>query len=277
MLADRLRAVSKTAPPGQMLYDTPGSYTFVVPLGVTSLVVLAVGGGAGGFSGPTSFGGDGGSLSYDNALSVTAGESLTVIVGNGGTIALGEDSRILRSSTVLLRAKGGGSTSSNIGATSYVGGTGGTYGGGGAAGYSGNGGNGGSTSSGVGSNGTGGGGGGGGSGVFFANTPDLGEETNTAGGGGGGVGLLGEGSSGTGGAGGVPAQGGAGGSGGGAGSNSTDTGGFGGGQGGGGARGGYYIDRDDNLTVFDPGDGASGGVRILWGAGRSYPNNAADV
>jgi hypothetical protein len=260
--------------PGQVAYTTPGTYTFVVPDGVSSLIVLAVGAGEGGLSNGV-VAGDGGSLSYDNALSVTPGEALTVVVGAGGAGVQtgsqnpGGDSTISRGGTAILRAKGGGSGSSNVGGVSYTGGAG-SHGGGGAAGYSGNGGGGGALNT-DGSAGSGGGGGGGGGG----NTSGG----NTfGGGGGGGVGILGEGSSGAGGGrSGTIGLGGKGGSGGDDGAdqvvvpvgNPLSVRIAGGAYGGGGAAAG--------TTFGASGNGAGGAVRVLWGGGRSFPSNAGNL
>jgi hypothetical protein len=68
------------------LYDTPGTYTFTVPAGVTQLTMLAVGGGGGGSQNTTSpSGGGGGTLVFYNNVAVTPGETFTVVVGAGGT------------------------------------------------------------------------------------------------------------------------------------------------------------------------------------------------
>jgi hypothetical protein len=72
---------------GQQAYTTAGTYTFTVPAGVTSVSTVCVGGGGGGAIGDGSNYGSGGSgagLAYGNNISVTPGESLTVIVGAGG-------------------------------------------------------------------------------------------------------------------------------------------------------------------------------------------------
>jgi len=253
---------NSVAAPGQQVFTSSG--TFTVPAGVTSICAVAVGrgqnGAAGDGMGTPGRGGDGGTLSYTNALSVTPGESLTVTIATSTSGSTGETT-LKRSSTVLLAARAGGQTSgqANVG-TSFAGGAApapsGGYGsgGGGAGGYSGAGGAGGSIG-GDGSAGSGGSGGGGGSAAAAAS------------GGGGGVGILGAGSNGTAGSG-YGGGGGGGGSGGGAGA-SGGTGATGGGYGGGGGGG------DINNAG---GSGGGGALRILWGAGRSYPStNTADV
>jgi hypothetical protein len=82
-------------------YTTPGTYTWTVPQGVTSISAVAVGGGGGGSqqsSGGT--GGVGGSLSFVNNISVIPGDEYTVVVGSGGTT--------------------GGSSGGNTGGTTYL-------------------------------------------------------------------------------------------------------------------------------------------------------------
>lgn len=190
---------------GIVLYSQPGAtvstqttYSIRVPDGVTKIAALAIGAGGGG-GGETAAasaaagGGGGGALSYDNSVSVTPGETLSVLVPNqstngttsGSTGGTGLSAQILRSATVLLSAVGGtgavgvsgstptaggagGAAASGVGSTKYSGGTGGAGnaatdqggGGGGAAGYAGNGGTGG-TAAGSGASGSGGAGGGG--------------------------------------------------------------------------------------------------------------------
>lgn len=66
-------------------YTTPGTYSFVVPKGVNEVRALLAGGGAGGarFAGAGGCGGDGGACK-EVVLTVTPGETLTVVVGTGG-------------------------------------------------------------------------------------------------------------------------------------------------------------------------------------------------
>ena len=257
-----MAALGGAAAPGQQVFTSSG--TFTVPAGVTSICAVAVGrgqnGAAGDGMGTAGRGGEGGTLSYTNALSVTPGESLTVTIATSTSSSTGETT-LKRSSTVLLAARAGGQTSgqANVG-TSFAGGTApapaGGYGsgGGGAGGYSAAGGAGGSTGGG-GSAGSGGSGGGGGSGNITEYS-----------GGGGGVGLLGAGSNGA--AGSASGGGGGGGSGGGAGT-SGGAGGAGGNYGGGGGGGDI---------INEGGSGGGGALRIIWGAGRSYPStNTGDV
>jgi hypothetical protein len=273
------------APIGQQEYTTAGTYTFVVPTGVTSVCAVTVGGGGAGIiytsTAPRQIGtgGGGGGLAYKNNIAVTPGESLTVIVGIGGTPTntnpsqSGGLSSLRRGGTSLCEATGGegGRGTSSIGQTvsggvrvvSDGGGSGGNAsaafnaasGGGGAGGYSGNGGNAGSrfetqvppTA------GAGGGGGGG-------NRTNV----NRGGSGGGGVGILGQGANGNAAA--SETAGGGGGSSGGGGVGTLNiNGGRGGSYGGGG--GGV-----DNQTGATGGAGGVGAVRIIWGSGRAFPS-----
>lgn len=137
--------------PSPQVYSTPGTYAFVVPLGVTSVSLSVIGGAGGGASGWTDvsgggkgepvvytpqYGGDGGSAaSVVKALSTTPGETLTVVVGAGGAGgtapgggvyntanpgATGTDSTVTQSAVVVARADAG------FGGTQYYDGAGGT-------------------------------------------------------------------------------------------------------------------------------------------------------
>jgi hypothetical protein len=263
-------------PAGQQAYTTPGTYSWTAPAEVTSVSAVAVGGGGGGNSQNSSggHGGGGGGLGWRNNISVTPGQSYTVVVGAGGGRATnsaagnGGQSYFFNTSTVVGNGgQGGGDNRGSTGGT-FVGAGGGNggavpthtstadaTGGGGAGGYSGNGGNAGAINT-SGSSGSGGGGGGGGAGG-----------SSDAAGAGGGVGILGQGANGGGGsytAG--NANPGGGGSGGGAGSanpgstSNPSTGGLYGGGGGG-----------AELTN-ENGPGRNGAVRIIWGPNRSFPS-----
>ena len=75
---------------GQQEFTTPGTYTFVVPANVQSISMVAVGGGGGGAQNvDDGGGGGGGALAYSNDVSVTPGETLTVVVGQGGAYGNG--------------------------------------------------------------------------------------------------------------------------------------------------------------------------------------------
>ena len=178
--------LSNSQPAGEAFYTTAGSYSWTCPTGITEVYVLCVGGGAQGLNvGNPRVGGGGGGLGYKNGISVTPGNSYTVVVGG-----VGGDSYFINTSTVKGGggdSPGGGSYTGDGGGNGGNGGSGTYAGGGGAGGYSGNGGNGanGNTSgANLGGNGSGGAGGGG-SGWWS--------------GGGGGVGAYGEGTYGTGG------------------------------------------------------------------------------
>lgn len=82
------------AVPLQTTYSTHGTFTWVAPPGVTSLVVACIGGGGGAGSANAatgSFGGGGGAgeASLENAVAVTPGMAYTVTVGAGGTGGIG--------------------------------------------------------------------------------------------------------------------------------------------------------------------------------------------
>jgi hypothetical protein len=164
---------------GFTLYEI-GTYSFVVPTGVTSISAVAIGAGGGGQDGDAAniarAGGGGGALAWSPSIDVTPGETLTLVVGQRGTPSSiagnGGVTSISRGGTTLLLADGGkgggtvgslgGSAASSIGQFRFSGGDGGTSsflpvgnsGGGGTAGYAGNGG--GNNNSGNGSGGAGG-------------------------------------------------------------------------------------------------------------------------
>jgi hypothetical protein len=271
-------SVTPSAVVGQDAYTTPGTYTWVKPAGVTTVSVVAVGGGGNGATGyiygdyPVCWcsnnggGGAGSPLTYLNNYSVP-NASYTVVVGSAANISSfspAGGSAIFTSGYGRNGGNGRCGVAPSIAATgtftaSYAGGGGGAAtgfpctfppygtGGGGAGGYSGIGGAGGYAV--AGGAGAGGGGGGGAS------------TTSCAGGGGGGVGILGQGANGAGGT--YPNGGGGGGSGGAAGASGV-VGGTGGayGSGGGGTRLGGSA-----------GVGGSGALRIIYpGNTRSFPS-----
>ena len=242
----------------EQYYTTPGTYTFTVPSGVTSICVSAVGAGGGGC------GHKGGGNGQIDAVPGTAGGNSSfdgTIIGTGGQGG---------PKTGGIAAIGGSYSGGDGG---FNGGTGGNLyggGGGGAATYSANGGNGdiGSVIQAV--NGANGGSSGGSGGIA-----EYGE-----GGGGGGIYLNG-----------TPNTGGdasrwyAGNYGGGGGGSSVNAGGGGGGGGGGLVwKSNIAVTPGNNYTVVVGSGGPSGAayamngtggaVRIIWGIGRSFPNNA---
>ncbi|HWN05563.1 MAG TPA: hypothetical protein VNO53_00245 [Steroidobacteraceae bacterium] len=95
-------------------FTTPGSYIYTVPAGVTSIQVAAVGGGGGGggLSG-VGLGQPGGAGAVVvSTLSVTAGQSLNLVVGGGG--GDGADGPADGGGGYTCGAGGGGGGSSNI-------------------------------------------------------------------------------------------------------------------------------------------------------------------
>ena len=116
---------AEAAVAGQQEWTTPGTYSWTVPTGITicSMVVIG-GGGAGSWASREGRGGIGGGLGYRNNVSVTPGETLTIICGGGGgsynnNIGTsqstngngagqpGGNSEVKRSSTTLCKAFGG--------------------------------------------------------------------------------------------------------------------------------------------------------------------------
>lgn len=285
----------KIAKPGQIFFSPVGyggntSSTWVVPQGVYKISGVLITGGYGGNASPDAStggaGGRGGHLLWFNDLSVSPGETLSILVstfGAGGTITNRTggnpgDTYVRRPnlSGITLFANAVASLSGTYreyakieSAAAQT--TASIYGagGGGAAGYLGTGGSGiyvanggkGGTSSLAAQAGTFGGGGGGKGGAG---------STYPKGAGGGGTGFRGESTSGAGGTGDSDStRGGGGGSGGspGTGTLVTGDGGWPGGGGGGGS-----------TTYQTGGAGNYGVVRIMWGSGRSYPStNTADV
>lgn len=266
---------------GEVLYTTAGSYTFTAQY-TGAHWVCCQGPGGGGASSASDAGGGGGGANAWARFDMVQGQTATVVVGVPGAAQTGTaagndatDSSFTISGSIYLIAEGGeGGKLSNIqtgqasfSALGYVGSPGAGLGGRGGRGYPGGAGGGGGAGSPGGAggdggdpvvdnaeNGTGGGAGGGGQGTG----------AGQSGGGGGGVGFLSAGASGTGGAAGDGGTGGSGGTAGqGAGGSPVSDGGlYGGGGGGGDGRGGL---------------GGGGYVRIIWGAGRSWPSNAAAV
>ena len=300
-------ASTATVPPGgDMLRTAFGATTWTVPAGVTEIHAVVIGAGGGGSGGSEDSaqyyggGGAGGNLEYKNNISVTPGEVLTLTVGIGGnggsgntlTSTSGGDGGWSHIKTALnqtlLQAAGGDGGHAFGGATSRQGGDPGPFptvvGSGG--GQGGDGGNGGGATAGSGGAGGGAGGysggtnsGGNGANASFSTSYNNGSSgnggaggggatpgnniTTVRGGGGGGVGVYGLGTSGNGGS--ASHTGGYGGSGGEDAvlASGGDYGGGGGGPRGSGNSGG--------------GAGGHGVIRIIWGSGRSFPNNAGPV
>ena len=203
-----------SVPYGDVEFTTPGTYSWTVPNDVTQVSVLCIGGGgAGNGDGSLGGGGGGAGLGWKNHISVTPGQSYTVVVGDkgaGGSGSNGEDSYFINTSTVKGGGGGGTTTASGGSGGSYTGdgggngGSGGSTagggiyegGGGGAGGYSGNGGNGGGgdgtsnpQNAGVGGAGGDGSGGGGGGGAYGGDYVGGGTEPHGQGSSGSGCGL----------------------------------------------------------------------------------------
>jgi hypothetical protein len=282
----------------EQIFNTPGTYSWTAPAGVTSVSAVAVGAGGGGSVGDYmgqdfssqgfSKAGGGGGLGWKNNIPVVPGQTYTVVVGQGGGYAgNGTNSYFINLTTVVgFAGLANGTGGAYIGDGGGYGGLG-RGGGGGAGGYTGNGGNGETnwnypTSSNDATDGAGGGGGGG------TCSAGLDPAVNAqAGGGGGGVGLDGQGTNGSKGqaagqahqpyTGSVQAyRGGHGGSGGtdavGTSNLGTTKSGDAGQYGGGG--GGWGTPYSSNTLG---GKGGNGAVRIIWGAGAAFPNNASLV
>lgn len=270
------------SPIGQQLFETAGTFNFIVPDNCFFIhgVCVAAGGYGGGSRGTTTTSGLRGSggpgLSWRNDIPVTPGETLKVIVGAASTAATvkGGNTYLVRqngSTEEILLIAMAGEIGTNV-ATSGAGGLGGKNahpinGGGGNGGSGGSGGSpsinagGGGGSGGCGGYpGNGGPGGSGGSGSAVSGAP-RGAATSGSGGG----------------------AGGAGGSGGGGGNNSASTGGNGAGT----HLYGQY--GDGNATVPNgstpPFTSTAygiprqpGAMRLLWGDDRSFPtNNVIDL
>lgn len=293
----------RRAPRGDILFTTPGTYTWTCPSNVFFVNAVCIGGGGGGVVYTSQArGGGGGGLGWKNNIPVVPGQTYTVSVGAGGSrsainsnnATAGGDSFFINTSTV---AGGGGrpggynvllSTSrytgymiggyfvGDGGGNGGAGGYGGSFagGGGGAGGYTGDGGNAfiinTSTQAQSGLSGTGGGGGGGGA-----------CGSGGTAGAGGGVNLYGIGSSGLGGGG-------------------TTVDGYGGQGGSLGTDATFHLVAtpvgNSNPNIYStsflstPGlyggggaatdsgsnevaNGAGGAVRLVWGDGRAFPDS----
>ena len=269
---------------GDAEFLTPGTYTWIAPNGVTSVSAVAVGGGGAGYNSWANAAGAGAGIGWKNGITVVPGNSYTVQVGAGGVKNGGVGGNSFFISLATVSGYGGGNASSGANSSGpnangygggYVGDGGGAggnatnyAGGGGAGGYSGTGGN----QQNLPAANSGGAAGGG----YYSSTYGSG--------GGGGVGLYGRGETATGWWHGSSGQ---------VFSNSQSNG--GGGQGGsGGTRGasgenpqnsvGESGNSDGYGGVFGgggggpgtgwpgaSGNGGKGGLRIIWGAGRTFP------
>lgn len=291
---------------GQKVFTSVGTTTWTVPVGVTSITAICIGGGGGGGGfGPNDAagGGGGGGVSYGTNISVTPGETLYIRVGAGGSGGTSYNANVIPLKNETAGTSGESSyikTGSHSGTALLEGGGGG---GGGFGTFSGAAGGSGGTSSGTSrTGGTAGGNGGNG--------------TSTRGGGGGGAGGFGSFAGGNGGSGttatfgGTAFDGAASGGGNSSISLSDEVRNYGGGTGiydgfrssvisggasnsngltgnGGlsgnsstssqrsvagryGGGGGTKIDTSTNTYIRDGGDGGQGAVRIVWGPGRDF-------
>lgn len=210
-------------PPGSQTWSTPGTYTFIVPAGVTNLKTIQVwGGGGGGASGTSNWGssgGGGGGGGFGQVVNypVTSGATFTVVVGDaaaggqrGGNwdVCTGGQSGKSSSFGPFTASGGGGGTSGSGDSTNSTsscnGGSPGSASGPGIIPTSGAGGENGrfGDQQTGGNGGAGANGGAGGSGAGYGGTPGPG----TAPGGGGGGGFSGSGTSGVYGSYGAPGQ-----------------------------------------------------------------------
>ena len=281
---------------GEASFTTAGQYNWTAPAGVTSISVVCIGGGGGGAGDHDGAGGCAGGLGYKNNITVTPGTTYSLEVGSGGSGGRsdlsygngGSDSFFNDGNSIVCRGNGGpgGYPNTATGAPN-----GGTYVGDG-------GGNGGGQDAPNQSHRSGGAGAGGYAGdgataQSYNYTPQQPASGSGAGGhggannnwlqaGGGGVGILGIGADGVSygsatnqnppGASynyGIPGEGGSGGGDGFWVTSSNVSSAHRGNGGLYGAGGGSSFS-----GVFDGGDGGGGAVRIIWGPGRSFPNNA---
>jgi len=128
MLAQRTMRV----PSQRVIYTVPGSYTFTVPTGVTTINVTLVGGGGSGGAGSGSpnfydgGGGGAGGAAYASR-SVSGGQTLAVVVGiNGGSFFNGDDSKVTHNASGdFVEAEGGLVGDDTVGSTAGAGGAGG--------------------------------------------------------------------------------------------------------------------------------------------------------
>jgi hypothetical protein len=135
-----------SSPVGDIVYKTPGTYTYIVPAGITSINILGIGAGGGGEYDWSSAGGGGGCLAYVNNVTVTPGQTIAITVPastawatNGanaviGTLLTVQGGQYSQSSYLTPNA-GGSLTPTGAGQGGHVSGQ---YGGGGGAGGYGN-------------------------------------------------------------------------------------------------------------------------------------------
>ena len=126
LAANVMGSGESSAPVGQQEYTTSGTYTFTVPAGVTSISLVAIGSGASCDTNVNNFGaaygaGGAGGVCYKNNVTVTPGATYTVVVGNGvytqssGTGAAGQATTV--TGTGIAMSAGGGSITSRSAAS----------------------------------------------------------------------------------------------------------------------------------------------------------------
>lgn len=120
-LQPAIDGVPGSATQADFLIDQPGEYTLTVPTGINAFSTLSAvvvgGGGGGGGSDNTDYGGGGGGgggLAFINNHSLTGGETITLIVGDGGPGGRngygndGSDSKLIIDDVEVLVGGGGG-------------------------------------------------------------------------------------------------------------------------------------------------------------------------
>jgi hypothetical protein len=124
-------ASAKTAGAGSQSYTTPGTYSWIAPIGVNSVSVVAIGGGGGGSVTNAGvyfgFAGNGGDLAYKNNIAVIPGRSYAVVVGAGGTGAPSQSNAGGNGGTSYFNSTGTVSAGGGTGGSTYVCGGGGCF------------------------------------------------------------------------------------------------------------------------------------------------------
>ena len=104
---NRERILLSISTGGQAEYITPGNYSWTCPAGVTSVCVVAVGGGGGGVSYPYGgshfmHGGAGGGLGYINNYTVIPGDNYALTVGAGAAEVMGDSTPYIHQPVLFL-------------------------------------------------------------------------------------------------------------------------------------------------------------------------------
>jgi hypothetical protein len=125
-----------------IVYKTPGTYSFLVPIGITSISALGIAAGGGGYFSWSNSGGGGGCLAAINSIPVMAGQVINITVpgttpqaSNGGSAVIGTYFSVqggTYSQSNYLTPNNGGSLSPDV--AGQGGHVSGQYGGGGGAG-----------------------------------------------------------------------------------------------------------------------------------------------